>query len=108
MGLRYDTAPLQVAVDAVLILAQGLALKSSSTHHILLPVVCGKLILIGHELTTSIVLHTRVRPIDLHSLGSSSCLASVVTFAMAALPVVRRLGVLTFFVKRTAESILVV
>ncbi len=108
MGLRYDTAPLQVAVDAVLILAQGLALKSSSTHHILLPVVSGELILIGHELTASIVLHTRVRPIDLHSLGSSSCLASIVTFAMAALPVVRRLGVLTFFVKRTAESILVV
>lgn len=106
--LGDDPASLHRSVDAIFILSRshGLVMHGHAYHRVLLPVVCRKLVLVRHELVSSIGLHS-------HNIGSvylghwSSSLAPIASLAVAALTVIG-LASLGLLVQRTAESVLVV
>lgn len=87
MRLGNDAASLHRSVDAIFILSRshGLVMHGHACHRVLLPVVCHKLVLVRHELVSSI---------GLHSIGSvylgywTSSLAPIASLAMAALTVI--------------------
>jgi len=85
--LSDDAASLHGSIDAVLILScsHGLIVHASTGHHVLLAVVCRKLVLVRHELIASIVLHS-VSPVDLSHRSAS--LAPIAALAVTALPVI--------------------
>ena len=82
--LSDDAASLHGPIDAVLILSRshGLIVHASTCHHVLLAVVCCKLVLVRHEL---IVLHS-ISPVDLGDRSAS--LAPIAALAVTALPVI--------------------
>jgi hypothetical protein len=104
--LSNDAASLHRPINAVFILSctHDLVMHANTCHHVLLAIICRKLVLIRHELVSSIVLHS-IGSIDFGHWSAS--LAPVAALAVTALAIIR-LASIGLLVQRSAEGVLVV